>query len=314
MEDDYAYFVYLTTNKINGKQYIGQHRCKRSELFTDGYLGRCIAIKLAIKKYGRENFERIILEYANSPEELNALEAKYANEAILENDNFYNLKTGGNQNIVYSKEVGRKISESRKGMVFTDEHRKHISESKRRENLSEETRKKNSESKKGNKNRLGKHLSEESKKKMHDSHVGRFKGADNPMFGRHHTEEAKKKISIKKKELYKNKQNHPQFGREKSSEHRKKISDSLKGNIPWNKGKKMSDEYRQKLSESHKGKKRSEESLKKLSASLKGHPVSQETKEKIRKSLIGHKVSEETRLKIVEAHKKRKALNNIQDR
>lgn len=313
MEDDYAYFVYLTTNKINGKQYIGQHRCKRSELFTDGYLGSGIAIKLAIKKYGRENFERIILEYANSSEELNAIEAKYANEAVLENDNFYNLKTGGNQHVVCSKEVGRKISESRKGMVFTDEHRKHISESKRRENLSEETRKKNSESKKGNKNRLGKHLSEESKKKMHDSHVGRFKGADSPMFGRHHTEEAKKKMSIKKKELYKNKQNHPQFGREKSSEHRKKISDSLKGNIPWNTGKKMSDEHKQKLSEAHKGKKHSEESRKKLSNSLKGRVVSKETREKISNSLKGHAVSKETLRKISETKKKHKEMNKIEE-
>lgn len=310
MENDVVYFVYLTKNKINGRMYIGQHRCKREDVFTDGYLGSGIAIRLAIKKYGRENFERVILEYANSPEELNELEAKYANEAILQNSNFYNLKTGGKQYTIYSEEVRRKMSASRKGMIFTDEHRKHISESKKRENLSEETRKRISDAKKGNKNRLGKHFSEESRKKMHDSHIGK----GNAWLGQHHTEEAKKKMSIKKKALFENKQNHPWFGKKQSLEHREKISNSLKGNIPWNKGKKMSDEYRQKLSEAHKGKKRSEESLKKLSASLKGHPVSQETKEKIRKSLIGHKVSEETRLKIVEAHKKRKALNNIQDR
>ena len=49
MENDVVYFVYLTKNKINGRMYIGQHRCKRKEVFTDGYLGSGIAIRLAIK-------------------------------------------------------------------------------------------------------------------------------------------------------------------------------------------------------------------------------------------------------------------------
>lgn len=149
MEDDYVYFVYLTTNKINGKQYIGQHRCKRSKMFTDGYLGSGVILTRAIKKYERENFERIILEYANSPDELNALEAKYANETILDNDNFYNLRTGGNQSVIYSeetkakikanharpmlgkhfsKEHNQKISAARKGKIFSEEWKQHISQ------------------------------------------------------------------------------------------------------------------------------------------------------------------------------------------
>lgn len=50
-----------------------------------------------------------------------------------------------------------------------------------------------------------------------------------------------------------------------------------KNYIPWNKGKKMSDELRKKLSDSHKGKKQSEETKKKRSNSLKGHNVSDKT-------------------------------------
>lgn len=42
-----------------------------------------------------------------------------------------------------------------------------------------------------------------------------------------------------------------------SEDRKKKISESLKGNVPWNKGKKtgpISDDIKQKMSESHKGK------------------------------------------------------------
>ena len=47
-------FIYLTTNLINGKQYIGSH----DGTIDDGYLGSGIAIKLAIKKYGKKKFQK----------------------------------------------------------------------------------------------------------------------------------------------------------------------------------------------------------------------------------------------------------------
>ena len=50
--------IYEIKNKINGKSYIGQHT------FEDlgDYWGSGKLIKMAIKKYGIDNFERIILE------------------------------------------------------------------------------------------------------------------------------------------------------------------------------------------------------------------------------------------------------------
>lgn len=44
-------YIYLTTNTINGKKYIGM--CTRDD---DWYFGSGKLIKSAIKKYGKENF------------------------------------------------------------------------------------------------------------------------------------------------------------------------------------------------------------------------------------------------------------------
>ena len=99
------------------------------------------------------------------------------------------------------------------------------------------------------------------------------------------------------------------------------------GISPWNKGKKLSEEYKQNLSESHKGIRHSEESKKKISESLKGknHPLygkhhseehkkklsearkgkklSEEHKKNISEALKGMQLSEETKRKLSEAHK-----------
>ena len=51
--------IYVTTNKINGKKYIGKHQT--SDL-NDNYLGSGILLKQAIKKYGKKKFrERNII-------------------------------------------------------------------------------------------------------------------------------------------------------------------------------------------------------------------------------------------------------------
>ena len=126
--EDYVYFIYVTENKVNGKLYIGQHHCRYSEQFTDGYFGSGTILLKAIKKYGAENFERIILEYADSPEELNVLEAKYVDEEVIKSDRFYNVKTGGKQCCLFSDETKKKISENQKGKVVSEESRRKMSE------------------------------------------------------------------------------------------------------------------------------------------------------------------------------------------
>lgn len=86
------FYVYLTTNQINGKKYIGQHY---GEL-NDGYLGSGTILKKAIIKFGRENFTKEILEICDNYELLNKAEEKWITQYnAVSNPNFYNIASGG---------------------------------------------------------------------------------------------------------------------------------------------------------------------------------------------------------------------------
>lgn len=111
------------------------------------------------------------------------------------------------------------------------------------------------------------------------NHVPWNKGKKLPK-GYKHTTSAKKKMSDARK-----KQSPPTLGKKlpKSKATKKKISDSLKGNIPWNKdkktgqktwmkGKKHTKDAKQKNADAHKGKKRSEISCRNQSATKQGIP------------------------------------------
>lgn len=64
-------FIYITTNWIDGKKYIGQ---KKFDNYWKGYLGSGKHLREATKKYGRENFTRDIVAIAYSKEELDSAE------------------------------------------------------------------------------------------------------------------------------------------------------------------------------------------------------------------------------------------------
>jgi group I intron endonuclease len=81
-------YIYRTTNKINGKTYIGK---KHKQIFVDSYYGSGIVISSAIKKYGKENFEVVLIATADSLEDLNLLERQF----ILNEHPKYNLAPGG---------------------------------------------------------------------------------------------------------------------------------------------------------------------------------------------------------------------------
>ena len=218
------YYIYRITNKINSKTYIGQHKYKK---LNDSYMGSGIHIKSAIKKYGKENFEKEILEFdipnvdlANDWEQMYILFERAKGKAE------YNIANGGkgSAGFHHSEEYKRLRSEAMKGRRLSEETKRKLSEAMKGKKPSEETKRKLSEAHKGN------HPSEETKRKMSESQKGKK-----------HSEEWSKKISEAMKG------NHP------SEETRKKMSEARKGKTPWNKGKKMSEELVKKNSDAHKG-------------------------------------------------------------
>lgn len=83
--------VYKTTNLINGKIYVG-----KQENYNKEYLGSGLVLSRAIKKYGKENFEKIILSECLTSKELNNKEI-YWIEKLKATDNSigYNITKGG---------------------------------------------------------------------------------------------------------------------------------------------------------------------------------------------------------------------------
>ena len=120
------HFIYKTTNTLNGKYYIGVHS---TDDINDGYLGSGIALKAAIAKYGKENFERVIVEYFNSSEEAFAREKELVNQAFIDLEETYNLKIGGMGGYI-GKDFYEQYSIQRTGYRHSDEVKDKIRQGK----------------------------------------------------------------------------------------------------------------------------------------------------------------------------------------
>lgn len=87
-------FIYLTTNLINGKQYIGM--CTYSNKKYQAYLGSGKLLLEDIKKYGRNNFSRMIIEECSNRVSLSSAERKWIKFYNAQtSDSFYNINPGG---------------------------------------------------------------------------------------------------------------------------------------------------------------------------------------------------------------------------
>lgn len=166
------YYIYRIRNLINNKTYIGQHKYKK---LNDYYMGSGVLIKQAIKKYGKENFSKEILETNIETVELaNDWEQMYILFERAKGKAEYNIANGGNSLGKISEEMKLKISNTLKGRKISEEVRKRMSEGHKGIKISEQARRNNSEAKKGEKNPMyGKHLSEETKRKMSKARKGK---------------------------------------------------------------------------------------------------------------------------------------------
>lgn len=112
-------YVYLETNTINQKRYIGSH-CGSNP----NYRGSGVALRHAQKKYGIENFTKQIIFYCLNYQEIEQQILIVINAA---NDpTFYNLTnagTGGILGYTHTDEARATMSKAGKGRTVSDETR-----------------------------------------------------------------------------------------------------------------------------------------------------------------------------------------------
>lgn len=123
------YTVYLRTNLVNGKQYVGQtSNFKNRERQWNSLEIRysCEIFDKDRRLYGLDNFKTEILAIVETREEAWELERKYIKELNTKYPNGYNISDGGNgatgvpawnkgKKGCFSEETLQKISEARKG-------------------------------------------------------------------------------------------------------------------------------------------------------------------------------------------------------
>jgi GIY-YIG catalytic domain len=90
--NNHLYILYKTTNKVNGKFYIGVHQTND---INDGYIGSGTLLKAAIVKYGIENFHREVLQIFKSKKDAYQKEKELVTEELVKSKDCYNVKEGG---------------------------------------------------------------------------------------------------------------------------------------------------------------------------------------------------------------------------
>jgi group I intron endonuclease len=224
--------IYKTTNLVNGKQYIG-----RDSRNNPNYLGSGHLFKLAIRKYGKENFKKEVIEECSSFEQMVEREEYWLNYYNAGNNPlFYNLHNcgcgfaSGKEHPMFGKhhseETKRKISESQigeKNHMFGKSGQQspmfgktHSTDTILKMKTNHRTKNPSFESKPHSDNTLY---------KMRQSKLG----IKNPMFGKSMTTETKKKLS----ESMSGK-NNPMFGKSHSNFSKSKMSESRSGTGNWN--------------------------------------------------------------------------------
>jgi len=181
--------VYCFTNLVNNKKYVGV-----TSQTLDGRWDRHIVcarngssyrFHQAIRKYGADAFESVVLEECSTSEEACALERTWIQ--LLGTKHYklgYNMTDGGDG------APGREISEATRekhrqaqlGKRHSEATKQKMRESHMNHKVSDETRKKLSDLKKGE-----------------NHHYYGKPSEDHPWFGRVHSEETRKKISESQK-------------------------------------------------------------------------------------------------------------------
>lgn len=186
-------FNYITTNLINGKQYVGM------STQDENYLGSGVYFRNAQRKHGKENFTREIICFCDTEQEAHENEAKYIKQYGTLAPNGYNISPTGGPHIngQHSEESKKKMSAAKKGRKLSEEHIQKLKKSHEGVNKGE------------NNPMYGKTHSEEIKKKIAQTSRDREysedfkkrmsemqKGDKGYWYGKKRSEEAKRKTSL----------------------------------------------------------------------------------------------------------------------
>lgn len=201
------YSIYMITNKINGKSYIGfdsNYPKRIFEHFRESQkTKRNTKFYNAIRKYGWDNFDHCVLYQSK---DLNHTLNEMENFFICEFDTFhngYNSTTGGERGFSFLPEVKKKLSLAAKANPLSEESRKKISEKLKNVPKSYEQKLKTSNTLKGHsvsettREKISKSLIGKKYKKRTEEHSRKLAIART---GKKLSEELKKKISEKTKE------------------------------------------------------------------------------------------------------------------
>ena len=188
--------IYQARNKISGKRYIGKTmytmKARRAVHECHAKTESRLPFHRALRKYGFDTFEWKVISREEIEDYLNEAEQVFIRILKSKVPSGYNLTDGGEGNIgwVPSEEWKRKKSEEQKGKTTPIEVRLKISRALRGKHPSEVTRAKL----RLRKNRKGKVHSEEAKKKMSASRMGKGTGPKSKETREKMSKAAKKRI------------------------------------------------------------------------------------------------------------------------
>lgn len=139
----YYGYIYKTTNNINNKIYIGQHK---GTDFDNTYYGSGKYLHNAISKYGIENFNVSVVEFCETKDELNLRERFWIKHYNSQDATIgYNISSGGdggdtftNQPEQIKQQIRLKSGKSTKGKIgiFKDGCQKYVTPDSLHEYLS----------------------------------------------------------------------------------------------------------------------------------------------------------------------------------
>jgi len=160
--------VYLVTNKINGKQYVGQ------TVVAGNSVGHGLLVSAAYKKYGKDAFSyEVICGGFEKKLSLDFAERFWIGVFDCQEPNGYNISSGGNGKGKTAESTKQKLRLANIGKKHSEKTIALMKEA--RKNVSVESRMKMSEARKG------RVFSEETRKKIADGNTGKVVSAETRM-------------------------------------------------------------------------------------------------------------------------------------